>query len=307
MTTGTNKNNKFRWLESYAYNGDSSTPRAVMMVLFHHADANTLLCYPTVETLGRACGLSTRQVQRQIAANERSGWLKTTRDASNTRKSAPMNAEYQLTFGQSRTNMSTDRSVHESETRVGGQICHENDPISDRYVQTSGQICPANRSPLIDQRLIDQPLDQVDTSVFEGQICPGPADSALGGALSEDDGSASTEIDQRSARTNMSDPFYDDPWGTRPETSEAEAQGPITVHPAEPADPIELLVAALQDGPASVHQLTYALDTSIWGIESLVTGSDLFVAKPPYGGDDPWDTNQENRTIELTQATIETR
>lgn len=231
MTAAPNrKSNKFRWLESYAYNGDSSTPRAVMMVLFHHADANTLLCYPTVERLAQACGLSERQVRRQIEANERSGWLKTTRDASNTRKSAPMNAEYQLTFGQSRTNMSEDRAVNESEPGVDGQICHEDDPFSDRYVQTGGQICPPNRSPLIDQRLIDQPLDLVDTSAFEGQICP-PADSALGGALSEDHGSASVETDQRSARTDMSD-HLDDPWWTPEPVRVVEPEPvPMQAHP----------------------------------------------------------------------------
>ncbi|MBN7314265.1 helix-turn-helix domain-containing protein, partial [Mycobacteroides abscessus] len=290
MTTGASKkSNKFRWLESYAYNGDSSTPRAVMMVLFHHADADTLLCYPTVERLAQACGLSERQVRRQIEANERSGWLKTTRNASSTRKSAPMNAEYQLTFGQSRTNMSTDRSVNESEAGADGQICHEDDPFSDRYVQTSGQICPPNRSPLIDQRLIDQPLDLVDTSVFEGQICP-PADSALGGALSEDHGSASVEIDQRSARTDMSGLFDGDPFAPAPDHV-AKPTEPLP----EPADPIDLLVAALQGGPRTPFGLSYETGIRDWDIEKLVKGSDLFVAKPPYT-DDPFDFGGDNRT-----------
>ncbi len=301
--TPNRKSNKFRWLESYAYNGDSSTPRAVMMVLFHHADANTLLCYPTVERLAQACGLSERQVRRQIEANERSGWLKTTRDASNTRKSAPMNAEYQLTFGQSRTDMSTDGPVNESEAGADGQICHEDDPFSDRYVQTSGQICPPNRSPLIDQRLIDQPLDLVDTPVFGGQICP-PADSALGGALSEDHGSASIEIDQRSARTDMSD-HSDDPWAPAPERDPVLVAKPTEPLP-EPADPIDLLVAALQDGPRTEYALAAATGLHYWNIEGLVTGSELLTANPPYT-DDPFDLGRDDRTIELAQATRETR
>lgn len=226
------KNRKFQWLEAYCYNGDSSTPRAVMMTMFHHADANTLTCHPTVERLAQACGLSERQVRRQIEANERSGWLTTVRHASNTRKSAPMYAEYELTFGQPRTNMSVDRSVNELEAGVDGHICHEDDPFADKYDHALGHICPPNRSISIDQRLIDQPLDVVDTSVLDGQICP-PADSALGGALSEDHCPASIEIDQRSARTNMS-VHSDDPWGNLEPVRVVEPEPESVAEPVRP-------------------------------------------------------------------------
>lgn len=256
------------WDQAYNRNRDKTVPREVLNVIRTFVNNKTLQGFVSIPTLADATGLCHRAVNKQIRANKDAGWLKVTERGNSTGAAN----YYLLTYPE----------VRELKFPIREPECTPTTPLTTSKITTTKD------------------------REFKFPATDSPLEGGLSGVGSSSDGITETSGGNLSSREpEFPDPF-DDPFAPAPERPKPKREERITV-PPEPADPIDLLVAALQDGPVSVYELVYALETSSWGVESLVTGSDLFVAKPPYGGDDPWDMNQENRTIELAQATIETR
>lgn len=99
-----------RWDQAYNRNGDSSFPRAVVNVIRTYMDNDTLAGWVKRSTLMSDTGLSERQVDRQITANVKAGWLEITSRGHSGGKSN----DYRLTYPKADTSvmeMQTDMSA----------------------------------------------------------------------------------------------------------------------------------------------------------------------------------------------------
>jgi hypothetical protein len=119
-----------RWDQAYNRNGDTSVPRAVVNVIRTYMDNDTLAGWVKRSTLMIDTDLSERQVDRQIAANIKAGWLEITSPGHSGGKSN----DYKLTYPKADTSvmeMQTDMSALTDLSTKGRRICL---PKADRYV-----------------------------------------------------------------------------------------------------------------------------------------------------------------------------
>lgn len=110
--------NIIRWDQAYTRNGDGKLPRAAVHCIRTYMDNDTLEGFVKRETIAQDTGLSIRQVDRQIAANIKAGWLKITSKGHSGGKAN----DFKLMFP---TEIESDMSLKER------QICPSN---RDRYV-----------------------------------------------------------------------------------------------------------------------------------------------------------------------------
>ncbi|WP_162625707.1 hypothetical protein, partial [Mycolicibacterium llatzerense] len=110
------------WDQAYNRNRDSKVPRTVVNVIRTYMDNVTMSGFVKRETLAGDTGLSTRQVDRQIAANVDAGWLKIVSRGHSAGKAN----DYLLTLPEGDTYVAIDRWV-ETDTSLldaqGRRIC----------------------------------------------------------------------------------------------------------------------------------------------------------------------------------------
>lgn len=73
--------NAFEWSKAYFQSGDRRLHKthSVMAALMTYANFDTLVCWPSQETLAKVTGLSVDSVRRHLRVNVSAGWLKVLR------------------------------------------------------------------------------------------------------------------------------------------------------------------------------------------------------------------------------------
>lgn len=105
---------KFEWFNAYTESNVAANQRAVMYALWKCADAQTLECYPKIETLAGWVNLGDRSVINQINQNEMLGWVKRL-----SRGYTGHPTQYRLTFGADEIADLSDRRLKSTaQTRV---------------------------------------------------------------------------------------------------------------------------------------------------------------------------------------------
>lgn len=121
-----------RWDQAYNRNGDKDLPRTVVNVIRTYMDNRTLEGWVKRSTLMRDTGLSERQVDRQIAANVKAGWLEITSRGHSAGKSN----DYRLTHPKA------DISVAEIQTDLSMQTYTSAEGRHGRLPDTDISVCP---------------------------------------------------------------------------------------------------------------------------------------------------------------------
>lgn len=121
--TSASPRNIFLWNKLYFRNGDSKLPRAVVGAMMTLADKDTFEFWVSRATLGKYTGLSIKQVDRQIAANIKSGWLVRLERGSNLTERAN---RYKLTVPE------MDSSVEADSEGTGQMRPDDRTDVSDK-------------------------------------------------------------------------------------------------------------------------------------------------------------------------------